>query len=560
MYGKLKELYGTDLAEEYLRQLEEHEIYRHDETALVGKPYCASVTLYPFLFHGNTSIGGTSEAPKNLTSFCGAFINLVFALASQFCGAVSTPEWLSYMDYFIRKEYGNNYYLHVDDLADLSSRQRTIDKVITDAFEQVVYSLNQPAAARGNQSVFWNIAYFDHPYFEGMFETFVFPDGTPMCWASVNWLQKRFMRWFNQERTRKLLTFPVETLNLLDDGHDYVDQEWADFAAEMWAQQHSFFVYRSDSVDSLASCCRLRNELQDNTFSYTLGAGGVATGSKCVMTINVNRLVQNAIWDTPLEDIRDAMREQVEKVHKYLLAFNDILLERRRSGLLPVYDAGFVSPEKQYLTIGINGFLEGAESLGIAIDADNPKYAAYADAVLQPIYEANRLARKPGLLWNTEMVPAENLGVKNAAWDHQINLFVPRDCYNSYFYPVEDPSVNVLDKLKMHGSLFTRYLDGGSACHINLDEHLTKQQYRLLLQTAIRTGCNYFTFNIPNTLCKACGTISKHRFDRCPKCGSTDLDYATRVIGYLKRVSRFAAERQTEEHKRYYAKGLEEYR
>ena len=558
MYGKLQEMYGTDTAEEYLRQLEEHEIYRHDETGILGKPYCASVTLYPFLFYGNTCIGGTSEAPKNLSSFNGAFINLVFALASQFCGAISTPEWLSYMDYFIRREYGEDYYLYPEKVADLSNRNRTVDKVITDSFEQVVYSLNQPAAARGNQSVFWNIAYFDAPYFKGMFEAFVFPDGTPMVWESVSWLQKRFMKWFNQERKRKLLTFPVETVNLLDDGEDFVDQEWADFTAEMWAEGHSFFVYRSDSVDSLASCCRLRNELQDNTFSYTLGAGGVATGSKCVMTININRLVQNAIWDGGMSDIREAMEIMVEKVHRYLLAFNAILKERQKAGLLPVYDAGFVMPEKQYLTVGINGFIEGAESLGIEPDADNPDYMKYAEAVLQPIFEANRDARENGIMWNTEMVPAENLGVKNAAWDRAEKLFVPRDCYNSYFFRVEDPKVNVLDKLKLHGRDFTRYLDGGSACHINLDENLTKEQYALLLRAAIRTGCNYLTFNVPNTLCRSCGYISKHRLDKCPKCGSTDLDYATRVIGYLKLVSRFAEARQEEEGRRYYAKGMED--
>ncbi len=557
MYRKLQEMYGTDTAEEYLRQLEEHEIYRHDETGILGKPYCASVTLYPFLFHGNTCIGGTSEAPKNLASFNGAFINLVFALASQFCGAISTPEWLSYMDYFIRREYGEDYYLYPEKVADLSFRNRTIDKVITDSFEQVVYSLNQPAAARGNQSVFWNIAYFDHPYFDGMFESFVFPDGTPMKWESVSWLQKRFMKWFNRERRRKLLTFPVETVNLLDDGTDFVDQEWANFTTEMWAEGHSFFLYRSDSVDSLASCCRLRNELRDNTFSYTLGAGGVATGSKCVMTINVNRLVQNAIWDDPMNDIREAMGVMVGKVHKYLLAFNDILTERREAGLLPVYDAGFVTPEKQYLTVGINGFIEGAESLGIEPDADNPDYVAYAEAVLQPIYEANREARSEGIMWNTEMVPAENLGVKNAAWDRAEKLFVPRDCYNSYFFRVEDPKVNVLDKLKLHGREFTRYLDGGSACHINLDEHLTKEQYALLLRAAIRTGCNYLTFNVPNTLCRQCGYISKHRLEKCPRCGSDDLDYATRVIGYLKLVSRFAEARQEEAGRRHYSKGLE---
>lgn len=275
------------------------------------------------------------------------------------------------------------------------------------------------------------------------------------------------------------------------------------------------------------------------------------------MTINVNRLVQNAVWDNGLQDVRDDMTEMVEKVHKYLLAFNAILKERQAAGLLPVYDAGFVTPEKQYLTIGVNGFIEGAESLGIEIDADNPQYIAYAEAVLQPIYEANRQARKDGILFNTELVPAESLGVKNAAWDKADKLFVLRDCYNSYFFRVEDPKVNVLDKLKLHGRAFTKYLDGGSACHINLDEHLTKEQYALLLKAAIRTGCNYLTFNIPNTLCKKCGYISKHRLDECPKCHSRSLDYATRVIGYLKLVSRFAEARQEEEHQRYYAKGLE---
>ena len=275
------------------------------------------------------------------------------------------------------------------------------------------------------------------------------------------------------------------------------------------------------------------------------------------MTINVNRLVQNAVWDNGLQDVRNDMTEIVEKVHKYLLAFNAILKERQAAGLLPVYDAGFVTPEKQYLTVGVNGFLEGAEALGIEIDADNPQYIAYAEAVLQPIYEANRKARKDGILFNTELVPAESLGVKNAAWDKADKLFVLRDCYNSYFFRVEDPKVNVLDKLKLHGRAFTKYLDGGSACHINLDEHLTKEQYALLLKAAIRTGCNYLTFNIPNTLCKKCGYISKHRLDECPKCHSRSLDYATRVIGYLKLVSRFAEARQEEEHQRYYAKGLE---
>ena len=548
MHDRITELYGPELADEYLRQLETHEIYRHDESGQpVGTPYCASITLYPFLFNGMTKLGGTTTAPKHLKSFIGGFINLVFAVSAQLCGAVATPEFLSYMDYFIRKEYGDDYYLRVDKIVEESERSRCIDDVIVEYFDQVVYSMNQPAAARGSQSVFWNIAYFDRPYFEQLFDGFVFPDGTEMQWESVSWLQKRFMKWFNQERLKNILTFPVETLSLLNDGKEFVDKDWADFAAEMYAEGHSFFTYTSDSVDSLASCCRLRNGITDNQFSYTLGAGGVATGSKCVMTINVNRLVQNVMrldfgednldlgevrdeanFYTNLKEISVAMEEQVEKVHKYLMAFNTIVLDMRDNHMLSIYDAGFIAPEKQYLTVGVNGLVEGAEFLGIKI-GDNKEYAEYVNAIMKPIFEANKSAKTKDIMFNTEMVPAENLGVKHAKWDIKDGYLVPRDCYNSYFYVVEDETCNPIDKFRLHGKKFTQHLDGGSALHCNLEEHLSKKQYQMLMQYAIQTGCNYFTFNIPNTICNDCGYISKHKLNQCPKCGSENLDYATRV-------------------------------
>lgn len=512
---------------------------------------CVSITMYPFLFEGLHGIGGGSGAPHNLDSFAGSFVNLCFAIASQFAGAVSTPEFLSYMDYFIRKEYGNDYYKNPDKIVDLSSRNRSIDKVICDKFEQIVYSLNQPAAARNFQSIFWNIAYFDKPYFDGLFEDFVFPDGSSMNWESVSWLQKRFMKWFNKERTKQILTFPVETLNLLDDGEKYVDEEWADFCAEMLSEGHSFFNYRSNSVDSLASCCRLRNELQDNTFSFTLGAGGVSTGSKSVITINMNRLIQMAVKNK--KDILESVKEEVQDVHKFLLAYNELLKDMLHYKLLPIYDAGFISLDKQFLTIGINGLVEGCEFLGYKICTSDSGYHDFVNSVLKVIYDENKASRTKEIMFNTEYVPAENLGVKNAKWDKEDGLFSPRDCYNSYFYLVEDTQTTLLDKFILHGEKFTKYLDGGAALHGNLEEHLSKEQYRQIMDVAIKTGCSYWTVNIPNTICNDCGFISKHKLHKCPKCGSENLDYATRVIGYLKRVSNFSEARQKEESRRYYA-------
>lgn len=548
MCDKLTEMWGRDYAIEYLRQLRDHEIYKHDETSIY--PYCVSVTMYPFLFNGLKGIGGKSDAPKHLQSFCGSFINLVFAVASQFAGAVATPEFLTYMDYFIRGEYGDDYYLHTDRVVDLSVHKRTIDKIITEYFQQVTYSLNQPAAARNFQSVFWNVGYFDEPYFKGIFKDFVFPDGTEPTWESVNWLQRRYMKWFNNERLVAELTFPVESMSLLNDGDDYVDQDAFDFTAEMYADGHSFFTYTSDSVDSLSSCCRLRNEIQENEFSYTLGAGGVSTGSKGVMTININRLVQNAVRDGV--DISDAVRAQVEKVHKYLLAFNEVIKDEFNSKLLGIYDAGYISLEKQYLTVGINGFVEGAEFLGIDI-SPNEKYYEYGEKILKPIYELNKRDKTKDIMFNTEFVPAENLGVKNAKWDKEDGYFVPRDCYNSYFYIVEDESCDPITKMTLHGGKLTRYLDGGSALHCNLSDHLTKDQYKNLLRIAVKEKTPYLTFNIPNTVCNKCGHITKKYVDHCPVCGSDDVDYLTRVIGYLKRISKFSSARIEEANKRFYA-------
>lgn len=548
MCDKLTEMYGKDLANEYLRQLEAHEIYKHDETSIY--PYCVSITMYPFLFNGLKGIGGKSVAPKHLQSFCGSFINLVFAIASQFAGAVATPEFLTYMDYFIRKEYGDDYYKTPDKVVEISLNPRTIDKVITEYFQQVTYSLNQPAAARNFQSVFWNIGYFDEPYFHGIFKDFVFPDGTEPIWESVNWLQRRYMKWFNAERLKSELTFPVESMSLLNDGNDFIDQDTFDFTAEMYAEGHSFFTYTSDSVDSLSSCCRLRNEIQENEFSYTLGAGGVSTGSKGVMTININRLVQNAVRNDI--DISEAVKEQVEKVHKYLLAFNEIIKDEFESRLLGVYDAGYISLDKQYLTVGINGFVEGAEFLGIEI-SPNEEYYEYGEKILKPIYDLNKRDKTKDVMFNTEFVPAENLGVKNAKWDKEDGYVVPRDCYNSYFYIVEDESCDPITKMMLHGGKLTKYLDGGSALHCNLSEHLTKEQYKNLLRIAVKEKVPYLTFNIPNTVCNECGHITKQYTDHCPKCGSENVDYLTRVIGYLKRVSKFSSARIEEAKKRFYA-------
>lgn len=588
MKDKIKALYGRSLAGQYIKDLESHVLYKHDESGTPGYPYCVAITMYPFLVDGLIKLGGVSVAPTDLKSFCGEFINLVYSISSQFMGAVATPEFLMYLDYFIRKDYGDDYLDHLEDVVEMNAKKRTLVKVIDNYFQQVVHSMNMPAGNRGYQTVFWNISYFDESYFRGVFGDFRFPDGSEPKWETLSWLQKHFMNWFNEERNRYILTFPVETMALLTDGKDdFIDKEYADFTAEMWSKGHSFFCYLSDCPDSLASCCRLRNSITEldkvdeshnhTTHQYSMGTASVSTGSKSVMTINLNRLIQLATRRYFLEKkgvvidgskalaradydknqlyeyIREAVTEETERVHKYQKAFNEIIKDFLAAHMLDVYQAGFIDMKRQYLTIGVNGLTDAAEFLGLTI-SPNPEYNEFVDVILETINRSNKKDKTPDTMFNTEFVPGENLSGKNYKWDQKDGFYVSpkHNMYSSYFYNPEDDSLSMIDKFKLHGNEYVKHLDGGSALHMNVAEHLTKDQYRQLLKTAAHYGTNYFTFNCRNTVCNDCGYISKDTLEVCPKCGSHNLDYLTRVIGYLKRVSSFSEMRQVEAAHRFY--------
>ena len=573
---KLKQLYPDFDAKTYIRDLEHHIIYKHDESSFAGAiaPYCCSISMYPFLNDGIKELGGLSASPKNLDSFCGMYINLIFAVASQFAGAVATSEFLVYFDYFARKEWGDNYWEKPD--ATITSehniRQKTIRSQIHQYFQQVIYSINQPAAARGMQSAFVNFSYFDKPFFDGMFGNFYFPDNTAPKWESVKWLQKEFMMWFNQERLRTLITFPVESVTLLYKDGKFQDEEMAEFVAQEYAKGHSFFTYISDSVDSLSSCCRLKNKIQTREFNFTNGNMGVETGSKSVITLNLNRIVQDALKDCEyhgeikwssgagwiIPKLKHYLEEILKRVYMYHHAYNEILWDMYDANLLPVYKAGFIALNKQYLTIGINGLNQAAEFLGMKC-SDNEEYKQFCQLIFSTIKEQNTLHNvtrgKHKLTFNTECVPAESLAAKNYNWDKADGYWVPEDTnlYASYIFKPNDSSISILEKIRLHGRDYIGdYLDGGSAAHLNLDHHLDEEQYRKLLNYAAEQGCQYFTFNIPNCECEDCGFIAKQPFDVCPKCGSTNISLWDRIIGYLTKIKNWSAPRRIEQKTRVY--------
>ena len=584
---KLEELFPDFDAKQYVRDLNNHIIYKHDESTFMGAiaPYCCSISMYPFLNNGIKDLGGLSASPKNLDSYCGMYVNLIFAIAGQFAGAVATSEFLLYFDYFARKEWGDNYYLKPDVQLNNAhaSRFMSIRKKIHQHFQQVVYSINQPAAARGMQAAFVNFSYFDKPFFDAMFGNFRFPDMSEPKWESLKWLQKEFMMWFNAERLKCLITFPVESVALIYKDGKFEDEDMADFVAEEYARGHSFFTYISDTADSLSSCCRLKNKVDTKEFNFTNGNMGVETGSKSVITLNLNRIIQDwykqykpecyrngnnverkmiavrRLWESEgLKSFKRYLENILERVYRYHIAYNECLWDMYDAGLLPVYKAGFISLNKQYLTIGINGLNQAAEFLGIKC-RNNDEYKEFCQSVFGIIKESNTLHNGKAfghkVTFNTECVPAESLAVKNYNWDKADGYWVPEDTnlYASYIFKPNDKEISVLEKFILQGKDYIGdYLDGGSACHINLSEHLSKAQYKRLLEFAAKNGCQYFTFNIPNCECDECGFIAKQPFDVCPKCGSTHVSLWDRIIGYLTKISNWSEGRQIEQKTRVY--------
>lgn len=445
-----------EVAKQYETDLDNHIIYTHDEASTpVLKQYCMAVSLYPLLTEGVGNIDGvTPSEPNDLQSFSGQITNLIFLLSSQCKGAVAVGEYFIALNYYVVKEFGDKWYEKLD--CEASSPhcliKRTVRDNILKAFKQFVWGVNQPAGNRSYQSPFTNISYYDHTYFTSLFGEFCYPDGSKPEWIAIDTLQRMFMKWFNQIRLKQVLTFPVETFAMVHNGDDIIDLNYKQLCAEMYAEGHSFFTYISDSADSLASCCRLRNELAENTFSPTSGLTGVMTGSCNVITLNINRIVQDwalthTLNGTPLikgkklignplrvtvieNDLKNYVTRILERVYKYHIAFKTMLYDLEDKGMFAASNGGYIHISKLYSTIGINGLNEAARFLGMKV-SNNPEYIEFLQLILGTIKEQNKLHsihdRKRPFLFNSEVVPAEGLGGKNYKWDKEGGYVVPED-------------------------------------------------------------------------------------------------------------------------------------
>lgn len=589
MKDKLKELY-PELAKQYEKDLENHIIYVHDEASSpVPKKYCLAASLYPLMSEGVGNIDGVTPTPPNdIQSFSGQVTNLTFLLSSQAKGAVALGEYIVALNYYVIAEFGPKWYDKLDVIIsnEHALKKYTIKGYIRKGMKQFIYGVSQPAGNRSYNSPFSNISYYDKTYFHALFEDFYYPDGTKPEWKAIDTLQRIFMELHRELRLIKPLTFPVTTMAMVHDGKDVIDKEYKELCAEEWAKGGSFFCYLSDNPSSLASCCRVLNEITDNTFSSINGLQGIMTGSCNVITLNLNRIVQDWFrehckgYKIPYTEeeikkrivnsggyfygeLKEYLKQILDRVYKYHIAYKTILYELEDKGMFADSNAGYIYLKKLYSTIGLIGYCEAAQFLGMKI-SNNKEYKDFLKFIFGTVKEQNKLHsihdKKRPFLFNSEAIPGENLAVKLYEWDKEDGYYVPQDqnLYSSYFFLQWDKDIPVLDKLRLHGKYINSACDGGQACHIHLEEHLSKEQYLKIIDFCIKEGVNYFTFNIPVSECKDCGHVVNAPITTCPKCGSTKIDWWVRIIGFLRPISTWAAPRQLESKKRVYSDGKSE--
>lgn len=496
MKDELNKLF-PEVAKQYEEDLNHHIIYTHDEaTTPVLKPYCMAVTLYPLMNEGTGNIDGvTPSAPNDIQSFSGQVTNLVFLLSSQCKGAVALGDYFIALNYYVIKEFGDKWYAKIscDTTSSHCINHRTIKDAIRKGMKQFIYGINQPAGNRSYNSPFTNVSFYDSNYFKALFEDFYYPDGTQPEWEAIDCLQRIFMELHRELRLIKPLTFPVTTMALLHDGKDILDKQYKELCSEEWAKGGSFFCYMNDNPTSLASCCRVLNELSDNTFSPTTGMTGIMTGSCNVITLNINRIVQDWFKGECIDGFstgfigsstgstvgiktmnrridytgfEEYLTNILERVYKYHIAFKTMLYDLEEKGMFSCCNAGYIYLKKLYSTIGVIGYTEAAKFLGLEV-GNNPEYIKFLQLILGTIKEQNKIHsirdKKKPFLFNSEAVPGEGLGVKFYEADKKDRYLVPEDqnLYNCYFYNPWDENTSILDKLKLHGKEVSSFCDGG---------------------------------------------------------------------------------------------------
>jgi len=529
----LKELFGLDVADEFIKQEITGGIYTHDLFHAAFIPYCYAYSLGEIVRNGLQFIENIKSSPaKHLNTFIQHVIQFVMFASNQSSGAVGLPDLFVWMWYYVKKDLETGYI-----------PKDNWQEHVKQAFQVFTYSINQPI--RGTQSPYVNVTYLDREYIKSIFKDETYPDGTKIIdeLENIIMLQKMYWQWISDEREKQMFTFPVMTASLLFKNCNFLDEDSARFINKVNMKWQDTNLYLADSVDAVASCCRLQSSTKQIKLSLmpnklagmanSIGGSDLNIGSFKVITINLPRISLETNGD--IQQFFEILRKRLDLTMKALKAVRSLIEDRINKGLLPLYTFRLMNLDRQYGTIGITGVWEAASLIdGLTTKlVDGYQYTndgiEFVDKVLNTISEETEEGRYIyGFTFNIEQVPAEKAAVTLAEKDRYL-FNQPFNIYSNQWIPL-NVNTNMINRI-YYSSLFDSKVNGGAILHLNIDGQITDEEYSFqLIKQIAESNVKYFTFNTKISVCE-----ENHAFygNVCPICGKPVVDYFTRIVGYL---------------------------
>lgn len=538
LWKNLRRLYGHELANKIIEMQLTGDIYIHDFHGIgAGILYCFNYSTYDILLQGLPMVKKIkSYPPKYLYSFKSQLEQFVVIAANSTLGATGLADLLLVISYYMKNILNTKSDGHFK-----FASEEDCWIYLRETLVSFIYTVNQPL--RGHQSPFTNVSIYDRYFLEELQDKYIFPDGSKLDLDLCDKIQDLFIETMNSELRRTPITFPVTTACLsVSQEKDILDERFLKKIAE-YNKEFGFLNIYCGASSTLSSCCRLRSE-SSNEYFNSFGSGGTKIGSLGVVSINLPRLAIKF----KNKDKEEFFKHLAYKVGVCAMINNvkrGIAKRRIDNGNLPLYTHRFMSLDKQYSTVGVNGLNECVELFGLNILEESGQQ--FVLEIMNVINSENeKFEKRYNTPHNVEQVPGENMSIKMAAIDRLLKYQDTYDMYSNQFIPLTTKA-DLLDRIYLQG-LFDKYFSGGAICHLNIDQKIEDStSIAELIRAAAKQGVVYHAINYNIQECIK-GHMSVGKKDTCAICGNKVINNFTRVVGFLTNVKNWHKIRREQDY------------
>ncbi|MGQ9693539.1 MAG: anaerobic ribonucleoside-triphosphate reductase [Thermodesulfobacteriota bacterium] len=521
------------------------DIHLHD-LGFIDRPYCSGQSLeyikkFGLSLPNSLSMAKPAKHPEVLLAH---MVKFAAALQSHFAGAIG---WDAVNLFFAPYLVG------------LSDRE------IHQLAQMLIYEFSQQAVARGGQAIFTDInLYWEVPkHFEKVMAIGPGGEFTGKTYAEYAPEAQRFV-WalFDVYRegdaVGRPFFFPKPLVHITEKffqtpGHLDFLAHICEVAAE---KGNTYFVFDRGSTAKVSECCRLSFKLEEADLKDAQYPWRMRYCALQNVTLNLPRLAyQSGGSDDQLFTKIGQVINIAGQAHLQKKVFLERLLALGADGplaLLTMNKDGLPYlrlPRATYL-IGMVGLNEMVQiHLGKQLHESDEALKFGLKVIAYMKLLADKMSRQYNMRFVLEQTPAESTAYRFAKLD--LRDFSPRAGYivkgdisrgeiyysNSTYLNV-GAVLNPIERVRKEG-LFHPLIEAGALTHLWLGEaRPAKDSLANFIIKVFRNSQNdQIAFSPEFTACPDCARTSRGLQEKCPYCGSANVEGITRITGYFTRIS-----------------------